>query len=278
MRVGHLLASSSDSRFAKPDELVTAKFEKGSSLSLPAAKALNLMIAQAAGDSWRDGSHIITRGELRAIGNMTNKEIEAILDELGAVRFKIETKSERGRQLMRRRPLFIILDNENSDQSDDRIEFEFEKSMRQILSKSDHYTVLYRKTMLAFDSKYALKLYEIGARQVRIGKALKLTVAELRNLMGVPEGKIVRWPDFRRYVLDSSFTEVNQVADFFGSWQVEMKRGRVIEKVSLAFAHKEPAAVEQAHREREATRVARRGRRKGAETVIQPMDSETDSL
>lgn len=273
MRAGHALARTDDSRFAKPDELVTARFEKGSSLSLPAAKALNLMIAHAAGEAWRAGSHRITRGELRAIGNMTNAEIEGLLDELSAVRFKVEATSDRGRKLLRRRPLFVILDNEETDAADDRVEFEFEGSIRQILARSDHYTVLYKQTVLAFDSKYALKLYEIGARQVRIGQALNVTVPELRDMFGVPEGKIGRWPDFKRYVLDLAFAEVNQLADFCGSWQVARTRGRVVERVSLAFARKDSAGVEQAHRDREATRVERRGRRKGVTTVVENADA-----
>lgn len=269
MRAAHSVAKVDDGRFAKADELVSASFDKGTGLSITAAKALNLMIATAAGEAWKDQTHRIRRGELRAIKHLTNVEVEELLDELAAVRFKIEGVSARGRRLLRRRPLFRFIDEEADGQDDDVIEFEFDTLIRGVLERSDHYTVLYRQTMLAFDSKYALKLYEIGARQARIGQALDLSVDELRELMGVPKGTFARWPDLRRYVLDRSFIEVNQVADFMGSWKIAKQKGRIIQRVTLAFAPKDAAGVEQAYRDREAHRAVRRARRKGTEEVVQ---------
>lgn len=266
MRAAQAVAVSGD-KLAKADELITAKFEKPTGLSLTGIKALNLMLATAAGDAWIDKTHKITRGQLRTIKHLTNKEIEDILDELSAVRFKIEGISSRGRQILRRRPLFRFIDEEINNSDDDSIEFEFDEIIRNVLSKSDHYTILYKQTMLSFDSKYAIRLYEIGARQVRIGHRLEVTIQDLRELFGVEEGKIKAWNDFRRFVLDLAFKELNQVADFFGSWEVLKRHGRTVQMVSLAFAPKEPEAIEQARRDRAAHRSVRRVRRKGIEKI-----------
>ncbi|MBF0336144.1 MAG: replication initiation protein [Alphaproteobacteria bacterium] len=254
--------------FVKADELVLAKFEAGKGLSITAAKALNLMIAAAAGEAWKDAPHRITRGDLRRIRHLTKADIEALLDELAAVRFKIEATSARGRRLLRRRPLFRSIDEEADGADDDEIEFQFDDQIRKALAASNHYTVLYKKIMLSFDSKYALRLYEIGSRQVRIGHSLIQSVPELRELFGVPEGTFKGWNDFRRFVLDKAFAEVNQVADFEGGWAISKRHGRAVTAVSLAFAPKDELARAVAAREREAHRTVRRARRKGTEEIV----------
>lgn len=254
--------------FAKPDELVKATLDSRR-LSLPAHKALNLMIAKAAGEAWRDQAHKITRGELRAISNLTNSDILAMLDEMSEVRFKIEGTSERGRAVLRRRPMFRVLDEEQSDSDDDEIVFEFDPTIRKIMATSEHYTALITSAVLAFDSKYAARLYEIGARQVRIGEALKVSPAKLRELLAVPEGKMKGWADFRRYVLDLAQAEINQVADFTMDWRAEKHRGRVVTQVSIAFVEKDAQAKAEAEAMRKAHRTVRRGKRKGAEIVVE---------
>ena len=263
---------SNGESFAKPDELVKATLDSRG-LSLPAHKALNLMIAKAAGDAWRDQSHKISRGELRAIGNMPNAEIMAILDEMAAVRFHIEGTSDRGRAVLRRRPMFRILDEEQSDADDDEIVFEFDPTIRKIMATSEHYTALITSAVLAFDSKYAARLYEIGSRQARIGEALKVSPDKLRQLLGVPEGKMKGWNDFRRFVLDKAQIEVNQVADFTMDWRADKHRGRVVTQVSIAFVEKDAAGKAEAAAMRTAHRSVRRGRRKGAEIIIEDPSS-----
>ena len=66
--------------------------------------------------------------------------------------------------------------------------------------------------MLAFDSKYALELYQLGAllyrRDVPIWRG---DVATLRAKLGVPDGTYSSFADLRRFVLDAATAEINQL-------------------------------------------------------------------
>lgn len=264
MKAAAAVAAKGDHAFAKADELVQASFERGGSLSMPASKILNLMIAKAAGDAWKDQVHVITRADLRAVKHLTNAEIEVILDELAAVRFKIEGKSARGRRLIRRRPLFRMIDEESTESDDDQIEYEFDPLIRGILARSDHYTVLYRATMLAFTSKYALKLYEIGSRAVRLPDfCWEGTVHDLRELVGVPAGKLRGWKDLRVNVLDKAKVEIDQLAHFTMVYASSKTRGRTVERVRISFVYKTPAGTEEAWQELQRPKIGRKARRRG---------------
>ena len=65
----------------KAGEFIEARFGAGTSPSLAARKTLALLIAKAAGEAWRPGSHVIAKRELRGTHN-ANDRIKDTLDEL----------------------------------------------------------------------------------------------------------------------------------------------------------------------------------------------------
>src|SRR3546814_1396947 len=95
------------------------------------------------------------------------------------------------------------------------------------------YALLHRATVLAFDSIYALELYQLGAllyrRDVPIWRG---DVATLRSKLGVPEGTYGSFADLRRFVLDAATAEINQlVPQFSVAWEVAKRRGRKVTEV-----------------------------------------------
>src|SRR3546814_18733055 len=68
--------------------------------------------------------------------------------------------------------------------------YRFTRRARDLLKDSEAYALLHRATVLAFDSKYALELYQIGAllyrRDVQIWRG---DVATLRSKLGDTEGR-----------------------------------------------------------------------------------------
>src|SRR3546814_17338361 len=71
--------------------------------------------------------------------------------------------------------------------------YRFTRRARDLLKDSEAYALLHRATVLAFDSKYALELYQLGAllyrRDVPIWRG---DVETLRAKQGVPEGAYSR--------------------------------------------------------------------------------------
>src|SRR3546814_15654025 len=61
-----------------------------------ARKTLALLIAKAAGEAWRPGSHVIAKRELRGTHN-ANDRIQDTLDELMDVKFQMPSTSAQGR-------------------------------------------------------------------------------------------------------------------------------------------------------------------------------------
>src|SRR3546814_12982764 len=72
----------------------SSRFGAGTSPSLAARKTLALLIAKAASEAWRPGSHVIAKRELRGTHN-ANDRIQDTLDELMDVKFQIDRKSTR---------------------------------------------------------------------------------------------------------------------------------------------------------------------------------------
>jgi hypothetical protein len=67
-----------------------------------------------------------------------------------------------------------------------------------------HWGLLSRRVLLSFESRYALRLFEVVS--LRVGLAHKASevfpLADLRARLGVPDGTFRLWADLRRYVIE----------------------------------------------------------------------------
>lgn len=255
----------------KPGEFIEAKFARGASPSLSARKVLALLIAKAGGDAWQPGSHTITKKELRG-SHDSNDRINAVLDELMDVKFKMRTISSRGRDAVLTAALMDWNIEEVSEDNMSVIEWSFTDAARQMLQGSDYYARINRAALLAFQSKYALAIYELGCLMIgRRDKSWHGSVQDVREKLGVPEGSLTNFAEMRRSVLTKAQAEVNQIAHFTFEWK-EIRsngRGRPVEAVQFLFALKGGTKVDEAASELDRPRAGRKARRDGtAENVI----------
>src|SRR3546814_2523112 len=65
----------------KAGEFIEARFGAGTSPSLAARKTLALLIAKAAGEAWRPGSHVIAKRELRGTHNANDRIQDTLRSE-----------------------------------------------------------------------------------------------------------------------------------------------------------------------------------------------------
>jgi hypothetical protein len=275
VRAGLASRQHEGEELVEPRELVEAPFAAGQSPSLSARRTLLLMVALGASEGFAERTYRLTKRELRQ-GHESNDRIAALLDEVMGIRLAIPGLSSRGRASIVRAHLFEEM-NEETDQGDGAwVEFEFSRRAREVFGSSEVYAALNRTAVLAFEGKYAVTLYQLGSLLAgRRSPVVKLSAEELRQRLGVPEGRYRDWTDLRRFVLAPAKAEVDHLAHFQVSI-LEHRRGRKVEAVTLGFWRKDDPAIDAAAAELDRPRVGRKARRRGeVEEIAAPDDAIT---
>jgi hypothetical protein len=253
----------------KAGEFIEARFGAGTSPSLAARKTLALLIAKAAGEAWQPGSHVIAKRELRGTHN-ANDRIQDTLDELMDVKFQMPSTSAQGRVATLTAALLAWTLNEHAEDGRATVEWEFTAPARAILQGSDYYARLNRAALLAFRSKYAITLYEMGCLLAgRREPRWSGTIEELRERVGVAPKTLLNFSDFRRFVLDLAKAEIDQLAAFNMEWKEKRGARGKITHVTLTFTPKDDDATDAAADEAGRHSGGRKARREGTtETVV----------
>jgi hypothetical protein len=246
----------------KAGELVVASYPDGAALSAAALKILVLMLHAAAGHAGEDRQHSIPKAVLRGTHAGTDR-LRRVLAELSRAVLRVQTTSPHGKPAVRSVPLLTETIEEIADNKGATVFWRFSDRMREIVASSDHYAELQRQTVMALESRYAIRLYELGALYHRRADPVwRGTIDQLRELFGVPAGRLRRWADIRRVVVEAAIAEVNQLAPFEAVWE-PVVHGLLVIGVQIHFWSKDAEGRAAAMKEVGASRVGRRARRDG---------------
>ena len=256
-----------------PGEVLDLKFRDGAkTLTLRASKLLHLLVDAAGPDACADKAHSIPIERLNSFHVSREEFVETCRELFGTtVRMEIDTKRGRAEKIG---PLLSDVERDLDDGDGSEVRFQLSPVLRLVLARSNHWAALSRRAVMAFESRYALRLYEVIA--IRAGLSSKSTetfdLDDLRSRLGVPPRKLTRWQDVKRKALEPAIAEVNQLSGFHVSY-VPVKRGRSVTGVRLTWAvHGVQGRVAVA-RELEASRVGRKARREGTvEAVVEDDD------
>jgi hypothetical protein len=259
----------SDPAVMKPGELVSAEYPDGASMTAAARKTLVLMLHAAAGAAGEDREHSVPKAVLRG-SHESNDRLRKVLDELQRTLLRVRVKSPRGNDAVLVAPIISQRIEETADDARAMVWWKFSEPMRTVIAASDHYAELHRQTVLALESRYAVTLYELGALlHRREDPVWRGTLEQLREQFGVPGGKLPRWVDLRRFVIEPAAAEVRQLATFDVDWREFRHAGAVI-GVEFRFWPKDTKARTAAARELDSSRIGRKARRSGkAERVVE---------
>lgn len=264
-------------RAERPDQLVAAgevldlRFGEGAkALSLRAAKLLHLLVAATGAEACEDKVHVLPIERLNTF-HVSLEEFVETCRELFGVMVRFETINAKGRPALELGPLLSRVSRDLDEGEDGELRFQLSPVLRMVLTKSNYWAVLSRRAVLAFESRYALRLYEIVA--IRAGLVAKtaetFSIDELRDRLGVPKGKLVTWSDLRRFALELAIAEVNQLSGFEVTYE-PIKRGRSVTGVRLSWSQRDAGGRAAVARELEASRVGRKARREGTtETLVE---------
>lgn len=250
-----------------PDAIVAAgeiadmRFVAGSALSLRAAKLFCLLIQEAGIAVADQVQHRIPYAVLNETFHRSRDELVEAVQELHTTTVSVQLVSRQGRTYVKSGPILSDVEREPDSLDDAEIRFEFSPAMRRVIADSTHWAAVSRRAVLAFESRYSLRLYmHIGLRVNRRQVSEDLTLDELRDVLGVPDGTFRRWQDLRRFAIDRAVDEINQLAGFTAAYMT-LKRGRRVVGVRLAWGHKATDDLVETQRELDRPRVGRTARR-----------------
>lgn len=117
--------------------------------------------------------------------------------------------------------------------------------------------------MLSFESKISLRLYLLLSLRAGLRKTSEtFELDDLRNILGLEDGKFARWPDLRRFVLVRAVAEINHLAGFRIGY-IPIKRGRNVAAAKLTWGCKDMPELIENRKELDHPRVGRTARREG---------------
>ena len=154
-----------------------------------------------------------------------------------AITIAIVTIRKAGKSYKRR--VQLLGPSDESLEKDGFLHYRIPEELIEILRNSEVYARLKTQVMYCFESKYALCLYEMIERRIGLEykQSEEFTIAELRGLLNVPEGKLERFADFNKYCLKVAQDEINKLCPFWVEF-TPIKKGRKVERVSMMWLPK----------------------------------------
>lgn len=249
--------------------------------SAEALKLMHLLIGTAGGRMADDVRHELRLADIKKIEGMRN-----------------HTRATMRKLFVELRGAVIIFDNTEAqceiiggflDQatldyrreiSDDLlVAWWFARTFREMAEKSCHWAILDRQTVFALSSKYSILLFQHVASLVNLNHVTSktFTVAELRAVMGVPEGKIQRFADLNRDVLKPAISEINHTSRMKLTASTK-KIGRTVTSITISWNEKPHKGKQDAKRELDRSKVGRKARRDGTAEISATAFPETGSI
>ena len=260
-------------------EVVDLRFVSGSSLSLRAAKLFCLLIYEAGVRVAEPVQHKIPYASLNETLHQSRDELVDAINELHGTVVSVQLVGNDGRPYTKSGSILSDVEREPDGLDDAEIRVEFSPAMRRVIADSSHWAAVSRRAVLAFSSKYALRLYLYLGLRVNLRKSSEvIALDDLREILGVPANRFGRWQDLRRFALERAVAEINQLAGFTVAYR-PIKRGRRIAEIELAWGHKAAPDLIETQRELDRPRVGRTARRDGVvETIAQERHMLAESL
>lgn len=128
--------------------------------------------------------------------------------------------------------------------------YRFDPRLVALLSDSQIFAKLQLDVIRAVSSKYALALYELIAKRVRLSYVHSevFPIDQFRALIGVPAGKLDTYSNLLKFAIKPAVEEVNRLADFYVAFE-PVKVGRRVEAIKLAWSLKDVDAKRRAYSE-----------------------------
>jgi plasmid replication initiation protein len=147
--------------------------------------------------------------------------------------------------------------------------YSFPVELSELLKDSSVFAKLDLEVMKSFSSKYAFALYEEVSR--RIGLSYKMTeeldVQDLRDLLGVEDGKLTTHHNLRSKALEPAVSEVNSITPYQVTI-IPKKKGRKVVGFLMGWSVKDVDGMKKAYAELQRPTLGRKSRLDGTSSSV----------
>jgi len=265
--------------FAKARELIEIRGTE--TLTLQDRRIVNLLYANAGARLCDDVRHVIGIAELRG-SHKGRERVKDSIDRLMNVKVRVPDFDQKGNAAETETRILagstITVDEDNPC---GQVIYSFSKEMREIIRDSTLWGRVRCAVVFAFTSKYALGLYELITARINLTHVWKeeFSVEDLRALLGVKPGRLVRVPNLLQRVIAPAVLEVNGMADFSVQLEPIRKGGQergFVTGFRLAWWRKDVDSLKAAYHELKQPKIGRMARLKA--NAQKSLTSTADAL
>lgn len=237
--------------------------------SLLSLKLMHMMIAQAGGRMAEPIRHEMRLSDINKIEGMknhTHKTLTPLFEELRAATLTYDD-TEKQRVVIGGVLDTAVLDYKHEVSGDTLLSWYFGRMFTDMAENSYHWAIMDRQTVFHLTSKYSVLLFQHISSLTNLEHVTSktFTIPDLRAMFGVPEGKLSRFADLRRFAIEAAVAEISQLSRLTLT-ATPRKIGRTVASVEIAWEVKTDPT--QTKRELGRSKVGRKARREGtAETV-----------
>lgn len=246
---------------------------------LQALKLMHLMIAKAGGRMADDVRHEMRLADIRAIDGMKNHDRESLTPLFEDLAAAVLTHDDPEKMVVTIGGLVdeARIDYRQEASGDLLVTWTFRSTFRRMAAESNHWAILDRQTIFHLGSKYSVLLFQHIASLVNLDRlnAKTFTVPELRALLGVPEGKMVRFSNLKQIALTPAIEEINQLSRLTLT-ATPNKIGRTVASVTIGWRVKDDPT--EAKRELAGSKMGRAARRNGTAEMPAAAFPETGGI
>lgn len=259
-------------------EMVDMRFPAGSRMSLRAAKLFHVLVKEAGVDVAEPKTHRVMLSALNETFHRPKHELLEAIDELQTTTLNLRLTDAKGRRYTKSGPVISDVEHEDEDQKQAELRYEFSPALRKTIANSNHWAVISKRAVLAFDSRYALRLYTFLSLKAGLRKTSEdFTIDELRSILGVPDGKLEAWKNLKAFALEAALKQINHLAGFHAA-ATPIKSGRKVVGVTLVWGQKDAQARAEALKELDRTRLGRKARREGRVEELAETEARAEDL
>jgi hypothetical protein len=239
--------------------------------SLRALKLMHLMIGTAGGRMADDVTHQMRLSDVKKIDGMQNHTRQTIVPLFAELRAAtiIHDDIEKMRVTIGGLLDETTVDYRHEVSGDILISWGFGRTFRRMAAESNHWAILDRQAVFHLGSKYSVLLFQhiASLQNLKHVTSKRFTVAEIRAVFGIPDGKASRFADLNRNIITPAIKEINSDLTRLHLTATYHKVGRTIAEVEIAWEVKDDLTKVKSELDR--PKVGRKARRDGkAETPV----------
>lgn len=254
----------------KPSELIQISGHQN--LTLSARRAITILWHNAHRQGIEEGKdYTIELADLRTDANRALGPVEDAVLLLMQTVLTVRLSGNRIRRVQ------FLGGNDMSDpgRPAGTLTYSFDKRLVEILRDSSIWGKIALPVLMAFSSKYAVSLYENASQWTSLQYKIvqDFTIGELRDMMGVEEGKYAAFGDLNLHVIKPAVRKINALAPFNIS-VLPVKTARRVTSVKIGWYPKSNEELSNAWQEAQRSKIGRKARLSGSvETVFDPVRS-----